>query len=88
MSGAVSYGELKTGSRRVGRPKLRYKDVVERHLKNTYVPLNNWESLARSRGTWKQTVRRGCRDLDERRAAEAADRRQRAKTRRTLANGH
>ena len=85
---AVFYGELKTGPSRISRPTLRYKDVVNRHLNNTCVPLDNWEDLARNRGTWKQTVRSGCRDLDERRAAEAADRRQRAEIKRTLANGH
>ena len=34
---AVFYGELKEGSRKVGAPRLRYKDAFKRHLKSITV---------------------------------------------------
>ena len=43
---AVFYGELKDGSRKVGAPRLRYKDAFKRHLKNIN-ELENWREKGR-----------------------------------------
>ena len=38
------YGELESGSRPVGRPKLCFKDVCERDMLATGLPKGNWET--------------------------------------------
>ena len=40
------YGELVVGKRNRGRPKLRFKDVCERDLKNLNIGTDDWELLA------------------------------------------
>ena len=52
---AVFYGELKEGSRKVGAPRLRYKDAFKRHLKNIN-ELENWREKAEDRVTWRKVV--------------------------------
>ena len=49
---AVFYGELKEGSRKVGAPRLRYKDAFKRHLKNIN-EIENWREKAEDRLTWR-----------------------------------
>ena len=43
------YGELATGSRRTGRPQLRYRDVVKRDMKAVGIDTETWENLAADR---------------------------------------
>ena len=52
---AVFYGELKEGSRKVGAPRLRYKDAFKRQLKNIN-ELENWREKAEDRVTWRKVV--------------------------------
>ena len=52
---AVPYGELKEGSRKVGAPRLPYKDAFKRHLKNIN-ELENWREKAEDRVTWRKVV--------------------------------
>ena len=52
---AVFYGEFKEGSRRVGTPRLRFKDVFKRHLKNTN-EYKDWRGNVNNRGTWRKVV--------------------------------
>ena len=53
------YGELEQGKRKVGGQKLRYKDVIKRHLKAAEIETNNWEDLATDRAQWRQTLHNG-----------------------------
>ena len=50
------YGELEEGKRKVGCPKLRFKDVVKRDLKRTGIDINTWENEAEDRDNWKLHV--------------------------------
>ena len=43
--------ELEVGSRPVGRPKLRFRDVCKRDMLATGLPTDNWEILAADRVT-------------------------------------
>ena len=52
---AVFFGELRKGTRPLGAPKLRYKDVLKRHLKNTN-ELNDWRRKAEDRIFWRSVV--------------------------------
>ena len=53
------YGELATGSRRRGRPHLRFKDVCKRDMKACNINTKSWEAFADNRTMWKQTVSQG-----------------------------
>ena len=53
---AVFYGELAKRKRLRGGQRLRYKDVVERHLKATHIAVDHWETLARDRQEWRQAI--------------------------------
>ena len=47
------YGELESGSRPIGRPKLRFKDVYKRDMLATGLPTDNWELHAADRSDWR-----------------------------------
>ena len=47
----ILYGELASGARSVGRPLLRYRDVIKRDMSE--LNLSNWESLAADRAKWR-----------------------------------
>lgn len=50
------YSELSTGNRKVGRPALRYSDVIKRDLKD--INIGNWEEIAGNRAKWRSTVKK------------------------------
>ena len=47
------YSELEFGSRPVGRPMLRFKDVCKRDMLTTGLPTGNWETHAADRDEWR-----------------------------------
>ena len=55
----ILYGELREGGRRVGRPQLRYKDVIKRDLRSALIDTSSWEDIAKDRDTWRQSVKAG-----------------------------
>ena len=64
------YGELAEGSRPVGRPRLRYKDICKRDMKLSGIDVGKWESYADDSNKWRTTVREGVNRAEERRLAE------------------
>ena len=52
------YGELSTGKRSLGRPKLRYKDTLKASLKQRGIPYTIWEETAEDRPTWRSLAPR------------------------------
>ena len=73
------YGELVLGSRPVGRPKLRYKDVCKRDLKALNIDINMWETTACDRPAWRQTVKEEIQGLEKRQAQQSETKRQKRK---------
>ena len=71
------YGELALGSRSVGRPLLRYKDVCKRDLKTAGIDFKELEGSVEDRLSWKQTVSNGVAAAEHRRAVEATAKRSR-----------
>ena len=57
----VLYGQLSTGTRTVGRPKLRYKDVCKRSLNDFHINADNYEDIAEDRIQWRNAVWEGMR---------------------------
>ena len=46
---AVFYGKLVKGKRFHGGQRLRYKDVVNLHLRAIHIAIDTWEALAQDR---------------------------------------
>ena len=55
----VLYGELASGTRRRGRPLLRFKDACKRDLGKFDIDQADWESLAGDRVGWRRLLREG-----------------------------
>ena len=62
---AVFYGQLTKGKRLHGGQRLRYKDVVKRHLKTTHITIDHWETLAQDRQQWRQAIHTGKSHIEE-----------------------
>ena len=73
------YGELAQGSRPVGRPCLRYKNICKRDTKLSGIDVNKWESYADDRAKWRTSVREGVMKAEEKRRVEQEDKRRRSK---------
>ena len=69
---AVFYGELAVGKRKQGGQKLRYKDVIKRHMKNTNIEDDTWEEKAANRSVWRGFVRSSISAIEERRLQDYA----------------
>ena len=73
------YGELTSGKRNIGRPKLRYSDVVKRDMKALDIDTGSWENLAADRPRWRGTLTKQLRSGEEKMLRAAEDRRARRK---------
>ena len=59
LSREILYGELRESVRRVGRPMLRYKDVIKRDLRSALIDTSELVEIAKHRDTWRQSVKAG-----------------------------
>jgi len=71
---ALLFGELE-GSRKVGRPLLRYKDTCKMALKRSEV-LNEWNAVVNDRDKWKALIQKVCKVHNQKRKADYEERRQ------------
>ena len=67
------YGELSSGSRPRGRPRLRFKDTCKRDLKSAGISSQSWETTAESRSLWKAAVSVGTEEAEQSRTADLKD---------------
>ena len=67
---AVLYGELSEGKRKQGGQKLRFKDVLKRHMKNANVKSETWEQDALDRRFWRAIVKQSVKSIEEKRQLE------------------
>ena len=65
---SLLYGELESGTRPIGRPKLRYKDTCKSVLKLGGV-LFNWQNLVDDRVLWRSTIGNVCKNVNDNRIA-------------------
>lgn len=63
------FGQLKNGSRKRGRPKLRYTDTLQVSLKNSNLGCRSWETLAMNRATWRKAIYEGVMKFEVRRVS-------------------
>ena len=73
------YGELAQGKRPVGRPHLRFKDVLKRDLQAVNISHTNWESLADDRAKWRALTKRGLAASEDTIQHDAAEKRRKRK---------
>ena len=73
------YGELATGTRPTGRPKLRFRDVCKRDLKSCDIDTDTWEATAEDRSAWRSTVGRAVAEGERRWTMQMRERRDRRK---------
>ena len=52
----ILYSQLREGSRGVGRPKLRFKDVIKRSLRDTKISIGGWQKLSNQRDRWRSMI--------------------------------
>lgn len=73
------YGELAKGKRPVGRPHLRFKDVLKRDLKATNIRLQDWETVAQDRDQWRASTKRQLSLSEDAIQQDAAEKRRKRK---------
>ena len=73
------YGELVTGTRTVGRPYLRYRDICKRDMKAAGIDTTTWEAAADDRGHWRAVVKAGMKRGEENRSVHEAVKREKRK---------
>ena len=78
---SILYSELAEGSRKVGRPFLRYKDTIKDLLKRGCV-LDSWNEKVLYRTAWRHLTARICGEIDIARKAANEGRRMRHHARR------
>ena len=80
----IFYGELKMGKRPRGRPKLRYKDVCRKSLKEFEIEEGRWEEAAENRKKWRRLVSKGAQTYEKSTLDKLEDDRQKRKERAAL----
>ena len=63
---ALLYGELEEGTRRTGRPMLRFKDTCKSALKCGDT-LEDWQTSVLDRPAWRASIRRTCHNVNQKR---------------------
>ena len=72
---AIFFGELSSGSRPVGRPLLRFKDVIKRDLQDFGIATDSWVRLCQDRTEWRARLLQGTKRDAETTNTEMARRR-------------
>jgi len=74
------YGQCSQGSRKVGRPLLRYKDKVKANIKALGL-IDDWENLCHNRAGWRATLFDSLNVFEEQRRDHRNSLRERRKSR-------
>ena len=73
------YGELSSGKRSLGHPKLRFKDTMRASLKHCEISKETWEESAENRPLWRSLEAAGVLQYEENRNTTAEQKRLRRK---------
>ena len=71
------YSELADGSRKRGRPKLRYKDTLKASLKDCHIDPETLEQSASDRPAWRHQVWKGANSYEKNHIAKKKEQRRR-----------
>ena len=69
------YSELSYGTRKVGRPRKRFKDTLKENLKLCDINCRTWETDAMERSVWRAKVKCGSEKFEEKRKQHLENRR-------------
>lgn len=61
----IFYGEFSVGNRKQGGQKLRFKDVLKRHMKTAGINPDTWEHNAKDRSKWRSLVKKSMKCTDD-----------------------
>ena len=50
------YGEMWEGKRSALKPKKRFKDTIKYYLKQSGLPVDQWENMASDRSKWRKLI--------------------------------
>merc|ERR1711989_277860 len=64
------FGELATGTRPLGRPSLRFKDICKQDLKDCRIEPADLQTASSNRTNWRTISRLGSRQAEERRMSQ------------------
>ena len=81
LSKEILYGELATGSRPIGRPTLRYKDVLKRDLKAGGIAPAGFEAMEADRSGWRHTTKSAIKTAEQKREDKWEEKRARRRQR-------
>ena len=73
------YSEHAGGSRKRGRPKLRYKDTLKASFKCCLIDPDTWEQTASDRAAWRHLVWKGVSSFEANRIAKRKEQRRKRK---------
>ena len=82
----ILYGQLSSGTRARGRPKLRYKDTCKQDLKSCQIPPENLEQMTNNRTYWRSITSTGIKASEASRVRLREERRTRRKQSQLAAN--
>lgn len=85
------YSELRVGIRKIGRPKLRFKDTLKNNLKWCELKPRDLETAAADRGAWRSLIYKGVKAFEEdrqHRLEAARERRHKAASSHILTTDH
>ena len=71
----LQYGELSEGSRKVGCPFLRFKDIMKDILKRGGI-LDMWRGIVTERVEWRKLISNGCAKINNDRKEDNIGKRQ------------
>lgn len=75
------YGELASGTRKRGRPKLRFKDTLKASMKDCHIDPESWEQTALNRQAWRHQTWKGVAKFENDRIARKKELRRKRKER-------
>ena len=75
----ILYGELAAGSRKRGRPQLRFKDACKATMLSFQIDPTNWEATAENRNAWRKCLHLGMAAYDKKTEVLYQSRRDRRK---------
>ncbi|CAI2739083.1 unnamed protein product, partial [Dicrocoelium dendriticum] len=70
------YGQLSIGKRHVGKPKLRYQDMIKVSLTRSNLDCRSWESKAVDRRAWRDLITKAVAEVREKSLMHAEKKRQ------------
>ena len=62
---AILYSETRDGSRKLGRPLLRYSDNCKHNMKLLDVNVDTWEECVLQRSLWKEKLTKGAKRYEQ-----------------------